>query len=69
MSAMPREKSRGRGKKRKAPMSDEEAKVEEQATSEVDLCLLTQNSEGKFVPKFSKKLRACCNEANPLVRL
>ena len=66
---MPREKSRARGKKRKALTSDEDAKVEEEATSEVDLCSMTQNSEGKFVPRFSKKLRACCNGTDHLVRV
>ena len=65
---MPRERSRARGKKRRAPTSEEDAKVEEEATSEVDLCLMTQNSEGKYVPRFSKKLRACCNGADHLVR-
>ena len=66
---MPREKSKAKGKKRKASIPEEDAKFEEEATSEVDLCLMTQNSEGKFVPRFSKKLRAGCNGANHIVRL
>lgn len=65
---MPRERSKGRGKKRKALIPDEDAKVEEERTSEVDTCLLTQNSEGKFVPRFSKKLRVCYSGIDNLVR-